>query len=129
MKKFLTKTTALTAGIIFSVLWFFNEVSANIGGNVKPVDERLIWGDQWTTLDVMIMNLIAWILTFLGIIAVIIFIVAWFMIMTAGWDDDKVKKGKTWMINAIIWIVVIFIAHSIVQWILSFMVTWGTGTP
>ena len=42
--------------------------------------------------------------------------------------NEKVKKGKTWMINAVIWIIVIFIAHSIVKWILSFMITGGTGT-
>ena len=126
MKKFLTKTTALTAWIIYSVFGFFTESLATIGGSQVPPDERLIWGQ--VGIDVMIMNIVAWILKFLFIIGVIIFIVAWLMIMTAGWDDDKVKKGKTWMINAIIWLFVIFIAHSVVKWVIDFMATWWQGT-
>ena len=45
----------------------------------------------WTT----IVNIMSYILWFLALIGVIFAIYAWFQILTAGWDDDKVKKGKT----------------------------------
>ena len=37
--------------------------------------------------------------------------------MTAGGDEEKVKKGKTTLINALIGLFVIFIAWQIVGWI------------
>jgi len=42
-----------------------------------------------------------------------------FNILTAGGDEEKVKKGKTILIQAAIGLVVIFLASSIVQWIVS----------
>jgi len=122
MKNFLTKTTALTAGIIFSVLWFFTETFALPAQEKKWLEQ--FW-KEWVTLDQMVLTFIGWVFTFLMIIAVVIFLIAWFMIMTAWGDDDKVKKGKTWMINAVIWIVVIFLARSVVEWIFKFLSDQG----
>ena len=123
MKKFLTKTTALTTGIIFSILASISDISASwwdpgvqedhVGSGLKPTWEL--------TIPQMVENVLVFILSFLALIAVVIFIIAWFMIMTAWGDEDKVKKGKTWMINAIIWLIIIFIARSIVEWIFSFI--------
>ncbi len=71
--------------------------------------------------DGAIQTLITNLLAFLGVIAVLFIIYAGFMILTAGWDDEKVKKGKSVIIQAIIWIVVIFLAYSIVNWIFTFI--------
>ena len=64
-----------------------------------------------------LVGLISYVLTFLWIIAVIFAIYWGFQILTAGWDEDKVKKGKTTLINALIWIFVIISAWTIVGWI------------
>ncbi len=121
MKNFLTKTTALTAWIMFSMLGLFSETFAAILPWFWRVKEWAKWNEQ--DLSLYIQDLIVWFLGFLALIAVIIFIVAWFMIMTAWGDEDKVKKGKTWMINAIIWIIIIFLAWSVTKWIFD-VVMW-----
>ena len=42
-----------------------------------------------------------------------------FNILTAWGDEEKVKKGKTVIIKAILWIIVIFLANSLLQWLLG----------
>jgi hypothetical protein len=44
-----------------------------------------------------------------------------FQILTAGWDDEKVKKGKTTLINALLGIFVILISWTLVDWIISWV--------
>jgi hypothetical protein len=44
---------------------------------------------------------------------------AGFQILTAGGDEEKVKKGRTIIIQVIIGIVVIVLAGSIVKWIVN----------
>jgi TM2 domain-containing membrane protein YozV len=39
--------------------------------------------------------------------------------MIAGWDDDKVKKGKTTLINSLIGIFIVLIAYTLVGWIFT----------
>jgi hypothetical protein len=46
--------------------------------------------------------------------------------LTAGWNEDKVKTWKTVIINAAIWIVVIFIVGSVVKWILTLVGATGS---
>ena len=125
MKNFLTKTTALTIGIMFSILGPISETMAWINPWSREPKAEIRWNEQ--DLADFIQDLIKWVLGFLAIIAVIIFIIAWFMIMTAWGDEDKVKKGKTWMINAIIWIVVIFLSWSVVKWVFD-VVMWTAVT-
>ncbi len=73
---------------------------------------------------------LTYILGFLGLIAVIFAIYGGFQILTAGWDEEKVKKGKTTLINALLWIFVILISWSLVSWLISGVSTvgtWATG--
>lgn len=71
------------------------------------------------TADVTVQNLVSKAMVFLGIIAVLYGLWGGFNILTAGGDDDKVKKGKTILIQAGIGLVVIFLANSIVQFVLN----------
>jgi uncharacterized membrane protein YwzB len=41
--------------------------------------------------------------------------------VTAGGDEEKVKKGKNILIQVALGIVVIFLAYSIVNWVVGFM--------
>jgi hypothetical protein len=42
-----------------------------------------------------------------------------FNILTAAWDEEKVKKGKTILMQAIGWLIVVFIANSVIWWIMT----------
>ena len=71
------------------------------------------------TGDVAIQNLVGNAALFLGLLAVLYAIWGGFNILTAGWEEEKVKKGKTIIIQAAIGLVVIWLANSIVQWLLT----------
>ncbi|MDD5376714.1 MAG: hypothetical protein PHH16_01220 [Candidatus Gracilibacteria bacterium] len=77
-----------------------------------------IQGDSGTA-DTVIQRLVGNVMFFLGIIAVMYGLYGGFLILTAGGEDDKVKKGKTILIQVGIGLVVIFLANSIVQWVLG----------
>jgi hypothetical protein len=62
-------------------------------------------------------------MTFLAIIAVLLILWGGFNILTAAGDDDKVSKGKTIIIQAGIGLLVIFLANSIITWVLGLFVS------
>ena len=95
-------------------------------GDVK----RDFGGSQGTDIKTTLSNILTYILSFLSIIAIGFAIYWGFQILTAGWDEEKVKKGKTTLINALIGIFVIMMAWSIVGWLLTggeTIVTWNAS--
>jgi len=70
-------------------------------------------------VDSAIQTLITAFLSFLYLIAVLYAIWGGFNILTAGGDEEKVKKGKTILIQAILGLIVIFLASSIIQWVIE----------
>lgn len=94
-----------------------NSANAAINFGQDRVNEGVRWSGN--SADNAIQNLIQNALIFLGIIAVIFIIYAGFLILTAWGDEEKVKKGKTIIMQAGIGIVVIFLAYSIVSWLFN----------
>ena len=64
-----------------------------------------------------IIDVINYLLTFVGLVAVIIFIYAGFLLLTGGGKDDQIEKGKKYMIWAAIGIVVILFSYVFVEFI------------
>lgn len=81
------------------------------------VDAGLKWSDN--DLATVINNWISYLTNFLYLIAIIMMLYGWFNILTAGWDEEKVKKWKTILIQAVTWLIVVFIANSIVTWVIT----------
>ncbi len=79
------------------------------------------WKLEDQTLWEALQTYVNYIMTFLYLIAV--FYALWwgFLILTAAWDEEKVSKWKTILIQWGIWLLVIFLAWSIVKWILSIL--------
>lgn len=75
---------------------------------------------EWTA-DTVIQVWLSNLLTFLYLVAVVLGIWWGFNILTAGWDEKKVEKWKTIIIQAIVWVVIIFLAGSIIDWLLTFI--------
>ncbi len=71
--------------------------------------------------DAAIQNLISTALTFLAILAVVYGIYGGFLIMTAGGEEEKVKKGRTIILQVVIGLIVIYLANSIVAWVLGIL--------
>lgn len=76
----------------------------------------------------MVAHLIRLALGFLGIIFVVLIILAGFSWMTSGGDDEKIAKAKKMIVNAIIGLILILSAYSIVQFVLSAILTSPTVT-
>lgn len=71
------------------------------------------------TLQDFVARLITALLIVAGAVAVIFLISGGISYITAGGDPGKADKGKTTIVNAIIGIVIIFLAIMIVQWVKS----------
>lgn len=84
------------------------------GGNVQ----QNVSGTS-NTADTAVQNLVGNAMVFLGIVAVMYGLYGGFLMLTAGGEDDKVKKGKTILFQVALGLVVIFLANSIVQWVLG----------
>lgn len=70
------------------------------------------------TTSQYIQDVVAYLLTFITIIAVFYIIYAWFKVLTSAWNDDDVKKSKTTIISVFIWILIIWLSYTIVKWII-----------
>ncbi len=84
-------------------------------------------GLQWSTnsADVTIQTYINNFLGFLYLVAVIIALWGGFNILTAAGDEEKVKKWKTILIQAAIWLFIIFLADSLVNFLLTKILAWA----
>jgi Zn-dependent protease with chaperone function len=72
-----------------------------------------------TDVDTMVINIITFVLGFLGLAAVVIILIGGFMWMTAGGNDDRIKKGRQFIINGVIGLVIILAAYAIAQWVIN----------
>lgn len=113
MKNVVKNSFYATIGLI--LIWF-NNVNAIAVWTVNE-DIRVSW-----TADTVIQNWVANLLLFLYLAAVLLAIYGGFNILTAAWDEEKVKKWKTILIQAMLWVVIIFLAGSLVQWLLEAVV-------
>lgn len=61
-------------------------------------------------------DIVSYILKFTYIIAVIYVIYAGFLILMAGWSDEKMWAAKNNIVYVMVWIITIYLANSIVLW-------------
>ena len=71
------------------------------------------------SLDIAIQKYVNYIMTFLYLLAVLYALWGGFQILTAGGDEEKVKKWKTILIQGAIGLFVIWIAGTLIKWILG----------
>lgn len=83
-----------------------------VSGNINDIEKT-------RKFSVFIQDIIAYLLMFLGIVGVIYIIYAGFNVLTAGGDEDKVKKGKSTIFHVFIGLVLIFLAYSIVKFFIG----------
>lgn len=59
---------------------------------------------------------------FVALLWVLLIIFAWFNIMTSNWDDTKAKKSKSVISYVFMWMAFIFLAYSIVTFIIQIII-------
>ncbi|MFZ4461907.1 MAG: pilin [Patescibacteria group bacterium] len=90
--------------------------AAGINAGVEKVDERL--KGRSDNLETGIQSMISFVTNLLYLIAVGFVLYGGFLMLTAGGDDEKVKSGKKILMQAALGLLVIFIASSLVSFIL-----------
>lgn len=107
--------------IISSIIWLsllsINYVNAAIDTWLVKIDPKIKWTDD--SVDIAAQKLITNFIIFLSIIAVIYALYWWFLILTAWWKEDNVKKWRTIIVQALIGLVVIWLANSIITWLIN----------
>ena len=59
------------------------------------------------------------VLGFLGIVLLVVIIYGGWLWMTAGGDEEQVKKAKSWIVNGIIGLVIILLAYAITDYVIG----------
>ncbi len=114
------KKFALLVSLFLAVFLFFNIslAQAQAPNNYNQGDVDNINLPEFDLIQ-GIVNVINWVLGFLGLIAVILVLYAGFLWMTAGGSQDKVQKAKKILVNALIGLVIILSALAIVNFVFS----------
>lgn len=123
--------------IIWSLFVFSNTYATNsIFNNTTTEIPYCKWNDCWIKQWVESIKSIEWmenkasasqyiqrvtkyILWFLALVATLFIIYSWFVLLTWAWDEEKSKKSKTIIVYSLLWIVIIFLAWPIVDFILK----------
>lgn len=85
----------------------------------KAVKVWLTWIEKNRTATEYILDLVRYLITFVSLIAVLYIIYAWFRVLTWWWDEEATKKAKKTVVWVLIWIVLMWLAYSIVLWIVQ----------
>jgi type IV secretory pathway VirB2 component (pilin) len=105
--------------VYFSVIlqaWAVEAQNAFGVGRITP--NLRIWGDDLVfTLD----NILGFIIGLFYFVSVVFAIYAGFTILTSGWDEEKVKKGKNILIYVVIGLAVVFLASQLIRFVISVM--------
>ena len=75
--------------------------------------------EQERPLSVFVIDIVLYVLTFLGLVWIVIIIYAWFNILISGWDEEKVKPSRKTIVYVLIGLVIIFLAYSIVLFLIK----------
>jgi heme/copper-type cytochrome/quinol oxidase subunit 2 len=67
----------------------------------------------------MVANIVAYLMTFLGLIAIIVILLGGFKWMTAAGNEDKVAEAKKTIIAGCIGLIIILAAYAIVTFVIN----------
>ncbi|MBI5037242.1 MAG: hypothetical protein HZC01_00830 [Candidatus Kerfeldbacteria bacterium] len=104
--------TALTLAVVL-VMPVVASAQVNIGnyGNT--------FGLGTADLESTVVNIVQWVLGFLGLIAVIMILYGGFVWITAGGNEDKVGTAKKIISAAVVGLIVVLLAWAIVTFVVN----------
>jgi hypothetical protein len=117
--------------VIYSVIWYIMvkiswTLVTSFYGNIKCKDwESCKWDLNLKAWSELIINVVEWMNTFILVLVTIIIIYAWGLMLTSGWNEEKMEKGKKWLFYALLWIFIVAASYTITIFFLS---TWD-GSP
>lgn len=117
--------------LLFSCLAFFGSgiCNAQDGGlkdTANQVDAFKNQNPSETFIQTTAGKLIGVVLSFVGVLFLILMIYAGITWMTAAGNDQQVTKAKSLLINSIIGLIIIFAAYAITAFVGNFVSTLGS---
>lgn len=73
--------------------------------NISQPTPGLVW-DQYNVWGVFIVEIISTMLQYVSVVAVIALMLSWVLYLVSGWEEEKTKKAKNWIIWSLVWVVV-----------------------
>jgi hypothetical protein len=116
----------LTVFALMLVPVFFSARAASAAGQLPvPPGLEAVPGlnNNKYTLNGLIIRVITWILAITLAVDVLFMIIGGFLYITSAGNEERAKKGRTTVINAIIGLVIIILAYVIANVISSFFST------
>ena len=75
------------------------------------------WNNDEKIIEIISSNIITEMIKYIAVLAVISLMSSWIMYMVSGWEEEKVKKAKTWITWSLIWVLLSISSYYIVSMI------------
>lgn len=105
--------------LFFILLWITSIAHWKVDFWMWRISSDLQW--WWTDLVQTWTNIVTYLIWLMYLIAIVFWIYWWFVIITSGWADDKVKKWKKIILFVVVWLAVTLLSSVIVNWTISTM--------
>ena len=114
-----------TIGFLFlPTLSLAQTLQSDINKQLQPFEANF---GQAREPSVIVADIIGVVLTFLGIISVVLIIYAGFTWMTAGGNEEKIKKAKSILTNSVIGLIIIMASYALAKFIICHLMEVTTG--
>lgn len=122
MLKSINLNKLISVGLLSVFLFAFSYaiVGAQVSGDVQPAITGVEDFDK-TTLTTTITSIVNYVIGIVAIIAVVMIVYAGYLYITAGMNEDNVKKAKTMLLWGVIGVVIVVLSYSIVTFATSFL--------
>ncbi len=115
MKKILQSSALTLVGLTLPAVALAQVGTGNYGST---------FGLGTADLESTVVNIIQWVLGFLGLIAVIFILYGGFLWLTSGGNEDKIAKAKKTITAAVVGLIVVLLAWAIVIFVVGQTNTW-----
>ena len=73
------------------------------------------WQNDEKIIETISSNIITEMIKYIAVLAVIALMISWIMYMLSGWEEEKTKKAKTWIIWSLVWVLLSISSYYIVS--------------
>jgi hypothetical protein len=100
------------------------QANTNLYLNLGSESENLQLSGNLTPKETAV-QLINLVLSFLGLVAVVIVLIGGFKWMTAGGNEEKVGSAKKLLVGGLIGLIIVLLAWGISTWVIEQVAEWG----
>ena len=133
MLKF-TKNILLIIFIILSSIYYKNIYAAPAinciwmpwckDNNIESPTPPINLNSSSNSINNFLWKTISEIIKYISVIAVMSLMLWWIMFMISGWEEEKTKKAKSWIIWSLIWVFLSISAYTLIAIINNFKILW-----